>query len=1183
MNPALKLEQSGGDWIFTDVDDTEETYDSSGKLLLITYRNGQTETLVYTLTGAQEGDDNSTTLDKVTGPFGHSMTFSYDASGRLTTVATPDGDITYLYDNDKLDTVRYSDDTERRYVYEDADLPHHLTGIIDENNDRFATWEYDAAGRAILSEHAGGKEQVEFAYNTNGTTTLTMGNGAERTYTFSTQQGQRRVSSLSGDVCSTCAGGEIASRTYDSNGFLDEVTDWNGNVTKTVRNDRGLTETLTEGDGSTEERETTTTWHSTFRLPTEINAPKHDIEYVYDSNGNPTSITITDGTDSRVWGFTYNSYGQVLTANGPRTDVTDVTTFDYYSCTTGVQCGQLESVTNALSQLTTYDGYDASGRLLQMTDPNDLETAFTYDDRGRLLTVTQTPTTGSPRVTIFTYDDAGQLVTAQMPDGLELTYTYTAAHYLESVTDHLGNSIEYDYDAMGNLKDEDTYDPGSTLARALDYVYDLNNRLDTVSHGGFVTDLDFDDVGNLTDEVDPELATTQHTYDALNRLEQTLDALNGYTDYSYDAHDNLLSVTAPNGATTAYEYDDLDNLTKEISPDRGTTIYTHDAAGNVITSTDARSKVTSYSYDALNRVTEIELDNSDTITFQYDTGSNAIGRPNKVTDPSGETTWTYNNFGQVVAKTHKIGTITLTTAYGYDAGGRLSTMTLPSGKLVTYGYTDHLPVSVTVDSTTILSGASYDPFGPVNGWTWGNSTAHSRSFDLRGLLDSQSMVTDTRTLTYDDAGRLSTLDDARHDLGFDYDDLGRLTDFTASGPAPLPASQYFTYDENGNRESITESGTPYGYTNVAYSNRLTSTTGPTAKSFIYDAAGNVTNEGIHSYGYDDRGRLVSVDSGAVTYQHNGHGQRVKKDDGSTVTLFAYNEGGQLIGEYDGSGNAIQETVWFSGMPVAVLIGSDEYYVHTDHLGTPRVITDGNTVIWRWESDPFGATATQEDPDGDLANFVYNLRFLGQYYDAETGLHYNYYRNFDPSTGRYLESDPIGLLGGPNSYAYVGGNPLSYTDEFGLEPLSKEFWDAYLNYDLYEYPDVWNRIGGSLGKTYKDEPFSCAARVSYGLNYGGEPIPGGVPGGNRNYGGDNKRYIVSAQQLRNYLEDRWGAPDAKLRNRTDLNALRSRLEKGQAAIAVSKSHAAVIINGYSDPYVETFLGDAWILPTGASDD
>lgn len=152
--------------------------------------------------------------------------------------------------------------------------------------------------------------------------------------------------------------------------------------------------------------------------------------------------------------------------------------------------------------------------------------------------------------------------------------------------------------------------------------------------------------------------------------------------------------------------------------------------------------------------------------------------------------------------------------------------------------------------------------------------------------------------------------------------------------------------------------------------------------------------------------------------------------------------------------------------------------------------------------------------------------------------------------------------------------------YGLEPNSKDFVDAYLDYDRYDYQDVWQIIDGNLGSTYKDEPNSCAARISCGLNYGGEPIPAGVPGGNRNYGGDNQRYIVSAQQLRNYLEDRWGAPDAKLRNQSDLNTFRDSLVKGQAAIVMSREHAAVIVGGssYADPYVDTFYGDAWLLPS-----
>ena len=110
-----------------------------------------------------------------------------------------------------------------------------------------------------------------------------------------------------------------------------------------------------------------------------------------------------------------------------------------------------------------------------------------------------------------------------------------------------------------------------------------------------------------------------------------------------------------------------------------------------------------------------------------------------------------------------------------------------------------------------------------------------------------------------------------------------------------------------------------------------------------------------------------------------------------------------------------------------------YYVHNDHLGTPQVMTDNSgQVIWQASYDPFGAATVNGDPDGDGIAVTLNVRFPGQYYDAETGLHYNYFRTYDPETGTYTTSDPIGLAGGLNTYAYVGGNPVRWVDPLGLD-------------------------------------------------------------------------------------------------------------------------------------------------------
>lgn len=204
-------------------------------------------------------------------------------------------------------------------------------------------------------------------------------------------------------------------------------------------------------------------------------------------------------------------------------------------------------------------------------------------------------------------------------------------------------------------------------------------------------------------------------------------------------------------------------------------------------------------------------------------------------------------------------------------------------------------------------------------------------------------------------------------------------------------------------------------------------------NMIHDTAGKRLNDGLRSYTYDSRQRLVSLTASGKTtaYQYNGLGQRISK----TGMLFMYDLDGHLLGEYDASGNAIQETVWLFDLPIATLrpngAGAAIYPIHPDELGSPRVITDlSNQPVWRWDSDAFGNGAPNEDPRATGSKFTYNLRFPGQYFDKESGLHYNYFRDYDPGTGRYVQSDPIGLKGGVNTYVYTRGNPLTFADPTG---------------------------------------------------------------------------------------------------------------------------------------------------------
>ena len=568
-----------------------------------------------------------------------------------------------------------------------------------------------------------------------------------------------------------------------------------------------------------------------------------------------------------------------------------------------------------------------------------------------------------------------------------------------------------------------TLPDGSWIA----YAYDDASRrvgmreLGAASH---TTQYDYDGNGNVRKVTDPLSRVTTNTYDALDRLININDPANGNTVFTYDAKDRLKTVKDPKlSATTTYNYDGLGNITSQVSPDTGTTSFTYDAAGNVATQTDARGTVATYSYDALNRVTAATVADG-TVSYEYDDtttgGPYALGRLTKVTDPSGHTTYAYDALGRVTSKVQTVtanpSDLGFTVAYSY-ADGRHTGITYPSGRSVSYGFDAGGRIaSVSVDGTAVLSAVTYVPFGAASGWTWGNGEAYSRTFDLDGRVKTITMGPGAGL--YDDLAQ-----------AFTYDSLNRLV--TANLGAGQ--SQAFTYDANGNRTSASINAASTTYTYPSTSHRLASLSGAGARSFSYDNAGNLTSSAGITYAYDGRGRMKQA--GTATYAINGLGQRVKKNNGTDV-FFAYDEAGHLIGEYDATGAPIEETVWLGDLPVAVVkpnaTSFDVFYVWTDNLGTPRLITDtANQSRWEWpNADPFGNNLPNEDPAG-LGAFAYNLRLPGQYYDVEKGSNYNYFRDYDPAIGRYVESDRIGLLGGMNTYAYVAGDPLVIADPLGL--------------------------------------------------------------------------------------------------------------------------------------------------------
>ncbi|MGH1429403.1 MAG: hypothetical protein ACRBEE_15815, partial [Arenicella sp.] len=433
-------------------------------------------------------------------------------------------------------------------------------------------------------------------YANAASTIVTDAIGTQEIWTFEENLGVQNMISRVNQV-----DGKGVYQTWDANNNLLSRTDSEGRTTTYTYNATNQRISKTEASGTPEARTTSYEYVSAdIDIVTKTISPSvyagnsKEVVTTYDSALNATQTHINgfapDGSPiSRSMNFTYDDLGKITQIDGYRTDIADLTTFTYYNCFTGAECGQLQSVSNALGHTTSYDSYDANARLLQSTDQTGVVTTHTYHPRGWLLTRTQTAPNGDQRVTSYAYDPDGLMIQSTSPDGTILNYEYDAAHDLRAISDNLNNRVEYTYDAKGNRNVEQTFDPSGTLIRDIQTAYDIRNFVESINAAGSVTQMVNDAVGNLTTQTDPnQNPSTDHSYDGLYRLTNTIDALTNSTGYEYNVADQLIKVTAPNGAITEYVYDDLGNLLSENSPDRGTTTYTHDDAGNVLSMTDAR-------------------------------------------------------------------------------------------------------------------------------------------------------------------------------------------------------------------------------------------------------------------------------------------------------------------------------------------------------------------------------------------------------------------------------------------------------------------------------------------------------------------------------------------------------------------------------------------------------------------
>ena len=711
--------------------------------------------------------------------------------------------------------------------------------------------------------------------------------------------------------------------------------------------------------------------------------------------------------------------------------------------------GNVNQITDGNNQLTTLL-YDDLNRIIQVTNPLNEITYYRYN--GKLLNeleVGATVANGEGQVYKLLYTPEEEVREVQRKDDAGLfqtlwVYTYDTAGNVLSATDAMNRKWKYAYDELDRLKN--ITDP---LTYKTQYQYDI--------------------LGNVTSVIDAKNQQTQYVYDANSRVTQITDLAvipNLITKLKYDPLDNLTQVTDPKNQVTRYDYDRLSRLTRETKPLGQSIQYFYDARNRLDYLLNARNQKIDYGYEAWGalKTTDFYATPDSTTSIKKRTrGYDNNGNLTSIIDNAISNTPLYAVTYDALDRIDTINNLSFLPYkqldYDYDRYGNVNQLTVNSSN--TANGTDWIAdysQQYTYNKKGLLEQATFNvgqiqefkyyPTDDIKQIAFNNGTVTDYAYYGNGPLKWVDIAHGSSTkekiqFTYDKVQNVKEMGNNKGIHSYAYDGINRL--ISASHPlgSGLPAQEAFDYDEAGNREDASNSAL-YDYDQ---NNRISLS--PSAASYSFDDDGNLTQKGTdETFEYDYENQLTNYTNSTkgitANYTYDPFGRRIKKavTQNSIITVTNYLwDGSEIIGEYDGSGTRTKRYNYTAERyaPLQIEDTSGIYNVHTDQLDAPVVLTNqAGDIVWEAEYEVYSKALISDDVDGNGQKVRFDLRRPGQWLDDESGLYYNYFRYYDPETGRYITSDPIGLEGGINTYAYVENNPLNDIDPYGLVGIGGNF-------------------------------------------------------------------------------------------------------------------------------------------------